>query len=356
MKELTENIIKDHFLKTGVDEKYFSYFEAELKIRHKAFQEEYPYDENEDEEERAEEEKMEKAYIECANEYIKYYVKEREKGHSHNWANYYALGCVSGFDEYELIHDVLNKLEDKEEKDKELTIHAKSINKEPLFVERFKNMVEWGNPDISEKTKEYCCSYHKCIKEGKSDIYAHAYAEAINSDYREECCVIYARAYELAKNHRMSDGEAYGFGEACTNAYGRGLYFEINRFKEDFQEKWQREFYLQLIEVEHKMELSEDDMISLKKRLEIPIMGEREIKNLIEELRHKSGQERRYGAEKCSYYDSVADYIEGNINSYKDDIFETEEDIIDDVKEVFDESDRFWDDIDEDELDNYEIH
>lgn len=35
--------------------------------------------------------------------------------------------------------------------------------------------------------------------------------------------------------------------------------------------------------------------------------------------------------------------------------FEIEEDIIEDVKEVFDESDRFWDDIDEDELDNYEI-
>ena len=355
MKDLTERVIKELFVKTGVEEKYFSYYESELKRRHKAFREEYPYDENEDEEERAEDENMEKACIECANDYIRYYVEEREKGHSHNWANYYALDSVSRFDEYELIHDVYDKIEDKEEKVRELTIHAKSINKDPLFVERFKNMFEWGIPDISEKTKEYCCSYHKCIKEGKSEIYAHAYAEATNSDYIEECCVIYARAYELAKDHSMSDGEAYGFGEACTNAYGRGLYFEINRFKEDFQEKWQREFYLQLIEEEHKMELSEDDMISLKKRLEIPIMGEREIKNLIEELRHKSGQERRYGAEKCSYYDSVADYIEGNINSYKDDRFETEEDIIDDVKEVFDESDSFWNDIDEDELDNYEI-
>lgn len=84
-------------------------------------------------------------------------------------------------------------------------------------------------------------------------------------------------------------------------------------------------------------------------------MERKEIKELIEKYRWMSQQERRYGAEKCSYYDSVADYIEGNINSYKDDIFETEEDIINDVKEVFDESDRFWNDIDEDELDNYEI-
>ena len=48
MKELTESIIRDLFLKTGIEEKYFSYYEAELKRRFKAFREMYPYDENED--------------------------------------------------------------------------------------------------------------------------------------------------------------------------------------------------------------------------------------------------------------------------------------------------------------------
>ncbi|MBR5051906.1 MAG: hypothetical protein IKW91_01625 [Bacteroidaceae bacterium] len=84
-------------------------------------------------------------------------------------------------------------------------------------------------------------------------------------------------------------------------------------------------------------------------------MKRKEIEKLIEELRHKSGQERRYGAEKCADFDRAAGQIEDNIDTYEDDSFETEEDIIDDVKESFDEVDRFWDDIDEDELDNYEI-
>ena len=76
-------------------------------------------------------------------------------------------------------------------------------------------------------------------------------------------------------------------------------------------------------------------------------MEREEIKKLIEELRLKSGQERRYGAEKCAYFDRVADQIEDDIYSYEDDRFETEEDIIEDVRETFDEVDSFYDDIDE---------
>ena len=100
MKELTESVIKELFVKTGVDEKYFSYYETELKRQHKAFREEYPYDENEDEEERAEDEKMEKACIECANDYIRYYVEEREKGHGHKWSDSVARDRVGGEHEF----------------------------------------------------------------------------------------------------------------------------------------------------------------------------------------------------------------------------------------------------------------
>ena len=273
MKELTESIIKDFFLKTGVDEKYFPYYETELKKSFKAFREEYPYDENEDDEERAEDEKMEKACIECANDYIRYYVEEREKGHSHNWANYYALGCVSGFDEYELIHDVLYKLEDKEEKDKELTIHAKSINKEPLFVERFKNMVEWGNPDISEKTEEYCCAYHKCIKEGKSEIYAHAYAEAVNDgSYHSD---IYASAYEQGRFHGMNDSDSSLFAKCCTDAYTSGYFLDNIEFFSNFKEDWQKEYYLNLwcqkFEVDNNRIMSDWEHQEYRKALEYDI-------------------------------------------------------------------------------------
>lgn len=220
MKELTENIIKDHFLKTGVDEKYFSYFEAELKRCHKAFREEYPYDENEDEEERAEEEKMEKAYIECANEYIKYYVKEREKGHSHNWANYYALGCVSGFDEYELIHDVLDKLEDKEEKDRDLTIHAKSICDDPLFVDKYIENVQDRMPEAEEEAQKYVKIYKTLIAKGKSPIYARQFA-LFRSGCAEEYCDLYASKYEESINKGRDERNTIRIAHEYVDLYER---------------------------------------------------------------------------------------------------------------------------------------
>ena len=70
-------------------------------------------------------------------------------------------------------------------------------------------------------------------------------------------------------------------------------------------------------------------------------MERREIEKLIEKLRHKSGQERKYGAEKCAYFDRVAGQIEDDIYIYEDDRFETEEDIIEDVNETFDEYDFY---------------
>ena len=69
-------------------------------------------------------------------------------------------------------------------------------------------------------------------------------------------------------------------------------------------------------------------------------MEREEIEKLIEKLRHKSGQDYKYGAEKCAYFDRVAGQIEDDINTYEDERFETEEDIIEDVNEAFDEVDR----------------
>lgn len=69
------------------------------------------------------------------------------------------------------------------------------------------------------------------------------------------------------------------------------------------------------------------------------IMERKEIKELIEKYRRMSQQERRYGAEKCAFFERVADQIEDNIYSYEDDSFESKEDIINDVREAFAEVD-----------------
>lgn len=70
-------------------------------------------------------------------------------------------------------------------------------------------------------------------------------------------------------------------------------------------------------------------------------MKRKEIEELIKKLRRKSEQECKYGAEKCAFFERVADQIEDDIYTYESDSFETEEDIINDVKETFAELDDY---------------
>ena len=166
MKELTNSIIKDLFQKTGVEEDFFPYYEEELKMRYKDFRESFPYDENEDEEERTEDEKLEKGCIECANDYIRYYATEREKGHSHKWSDSVARAKVSGEHEYNVYHDAFNSIENKEEREKELEIHTNSLSEAPIFRERykylFKEQAENPQREAEQYVKEYRNSIRKC--------------------------------------------------------------------------------------------------------------------------------------------------------------------------------------------------
>ena len=76
-------------------------------------------------------------------------------------------------------------------------------------------------------------------------------------------------------------------------------------------------------------------------------MKKEEIEDLIAKYRKKSSQELRYGADKCAYFERVADNIEDNLHIYiDDDFYKTEEDILDDVNEGFAEIDDFYDDED----------
>lgn len=80
-------------------------------------------------------------------------------------------------------------------------------------------------------------------------------------------------------------------------------------------------------------------------------MEKEKIETIIEKFKRMSGQERKYGADKCAFFERVAGQIEDNIDIYEDDYYETEEDIIDDVKESFAQVDDFYDGEDYENMD-----
>lgn len=75
-------------------------------------------------------------------------------------------------------------------------------------------------------------------------------------------------------------------------------------------------------------------------------MKQEQLEKIVEKYRRKSAQERRYGADKCAFFDRVADFIEDNFDEYLDASYDTEDEILFNVKEVFAEVDDFYDDED----------
>ena len=237
--ELTENMIQDAFAKTGIDQKYYPQYETEVKRRYNALQKDDPDYEGSPDEDNAH------SSINLTNEYIVYYVAEIEKGHCQQWAHSYAFYSVSGEDEYWIVRYALDTLEENE-RDKELDIHAKTINEDHVFIVRYKYLFNEGVCDAKKMADDYCRAYHQCIEKGKSEVYSHAYADIVNNGYYEEFCEIHAEAYELAIKHGMNEDDAYLFGDFCTEAADRNLLLRINEFSNKYKEDWQHDFLSKL--------------------------------------------------------------------------------------------------------------
>lgn len=245
--QLTDNIIRKAFAKTGVDMKYFPAYEAEVKRRYDSLQEDYP-----DDEESTEEDNNVFHSLTLTNDYIPYYASEREKGHSHQWSHSYASDKVSGEKEYWCIQNALREIANEEDKEKELDIHIRTINEDPIFVKRYKLLYhEQAFDDLRKDTEDFCRIYYQCINNGKSENYAYAYADACNRDISEYCWDIQAQAYELAKTQGMDDDSASSFAYFCSNAWANSLVLEAKSFIEYYHEKWQIDFYISMMKHEY---------------------------------------------------------------------------------------------------------
>ncbi len=263
--QLTDRMTQDAFAKTGIDEKYFPEYEAEVNRRFKALQNDCP-----DDDETIYDDCNALASLNLTDDYIRFYVEEAEKGHCHKWCDSVAKeGVTYGNDEciYRIAYD---NLESDEEKSRELDIHTNSLSNDPIFIERYKSMFEENIPNLTENTEEYTRIYHSLIHEGKSEVYAHAYAY-VSGDFKPFFCEIYAEAYELATKHGMDSTEAYCFGDFCTEACDQGYEVYIRDFLKQYNEDWQKEFYLHLIcdeiKREEKREIQSAELAEIKMEL-----------------------------------------------------------------------------------------
>ena len=243
MIQLTDDLIKDAFVKTGFDEKYFPVYEEKVNRGYKELQNDFP-----DDEETPDNESNVTESIRQADNYIAFYVEEIEKGHSEEWAASFA----DNRDSYEDIHKTAlvayDSIKNKAQKEKDLDIFLKSISEDEIYIERYKLVISGRKPH--EAASEYSRNYHRCLQEGKNETYAHGYANAISMDYDGD---IYAESYEQAINHGMNHDQAHLFAEFLSNVCGGGTWWDTSKYLKDYHEDWQKEFYLYIVNMDYKL-------------------------------------------------------------------------------------------------------
>lgn len=264
MIQLTDDLIRDAFLKTGVDEKFFPVYERVIKQAYNELQHDIP-----DDDETPDEESNVFSSIRRANNYIVYYVEEIEKGHSDCWAASFADNRDICDDIHETALEAYDSIQDENQKKKDLDIFLNSISEDKIYKDRYKLVISGRVPH--EAASEYSRNYHRCIQEGKSETYAHGYANAISMDYDVFYCDIYAESYEQAMNHGMNHDQAYWFAECCSDACDQGFWLMIDEYLKNYHEDWQKEFYLNLANKDYKhykkCDMSERDLNDLRHKI-----------------------------------------------------------------------------------------
>ena len=260
---LTDAMIHNSFDKTGIDMKYFAVYEAEAKRCYQSLQDDCP-----DDEDTTEDDNNALSSLALTDDYIKFYVQEAEKGHNITWCESVARDSSSGEHKIWVVRNALEEIDDDKEKENELSIHAHSLSNDPIFVKRYIYLIHEIVPEAKEKAEDYCKAYHKCIKNGKSEIYAHAYADAVNEDFYPNFCEMYARAYELAVQHGMDDLEAHFYGDFCTDALDQGLWLYMDDYLKKYNKEWQVDFLIEIlcedIKEEKHRDLHKDEYEEIK--------------------------------------------------------------------------------------------
>lgn len=208
--QLTEEMIRSSFEKIWVNEKYYPVYN---KIAIRFFEDLSNEGSNEDEQ--TEDDNYAISSLNLADEYIYYYVKEVEKGHCEQWCDTIADRAENDYWAY---HDAYDFIDNEEEKERELRIHAKSLSEDPIFVERYIYLFRDLEENSYEMAEEYSKAFHKCIEDGRSQNYAQGYAYALSENhYLEPFCHIFAEAYEAAKEQGKNVDEAISMGRALIN-------------------------------------------------------------------------------------------------------------------------------------------
>jgi len=260
-------------------------------------------------------------------EKIKRFLKEINFGHCEEWASL-IISSALYYNEREYcdcIHHAYDELSeiDKELADREIQIHSKTFGEDELFEKHFVSLIVdyqfYGN--IIETAKKYSKDYKRLIKEGKSPIYAHHYADrSAFCDDTDLYCEKYAYAAERALSQGLNEVQARiiadEFGEYICNNH---TIFYCDKYFEYLMENVK---YLSKFLNDLPNEITRGQMENLIVSLTEEQLADFVLDTVIAHKKNKNCQNNQ-----------TSDVVEEKIDLNKeDDSYDSEKDLIDDYK------------------------
>lgn len=273
MIQLSDELIRAAFVKTGFDEKYFALYKEDVIRRYHELQQ---GDTGEDE---TSEDERNVMYSICdANVYMSFYVREIEKGHSETWASKLADELsLDDEDEFFCVYCTYSSIEDEELRERDFDIHVNSLSDNVFFKERYEALFHKHEIYTQEKAEEYWKTYYRCNQDKKSTLYA--FANEVNNRFNPKdgasCNIhfvdIHSLAIEQAIRYGMDEDQAFQFGDCCLNICANDSWRNTSIFLERYHEDWQKALYLYLYRKDylhrHNREVSESELNDLKREL-----------------------------------------------------------------------------------------
>lgn len=175
-----------------------------------------------------EDESVQSSALDVTFMFVEPFLEQIEIGHSAEWAE--IMAKYSEEDENVAFHYAYQGVFEKDSAKAidELIIHCKCLNGDEHFVRYLLYLFQCGDgySEPLEKAKVYSEIYNKQIELGKSNVFAHEYADLIAEDvYIESYCEAYATIYDQSlkqgKSEQYARRYAYMYSEWIGNHYGK---------------------------------------------------------------------------------------------------------------------------------------
>jgi hypothetical protein len=206
------------FKQDGIDKKYFPKFIAYYKH---CFDELYEDHKNWKDDDFDEEDSVQASALWCTNRFIKPYLELIAKGHGEEWSHEMAHTSDEGERAVYFVHTDL-EASNPELAKKELLIHTKSLGGDDYFEKHYIYLFEvLAEPDNRiETAKIYSKIYKEQLANGKTEVYAHHYADLMaDGNYDEIYCEEYAFSYDKA----ISENKSNEYASVFANEYASAL-------------------------------------------------------------------------------------------------------------------------------------